>query len=115
MPTKVYEYMACGLPTLVTGGDHVRSFVEESGGGVHVENDPDRIAEALDRLLTDEAYRENLAEQGYEHVVEHYTRDGIARRLSAELSALIGSSNRPDQSDPDRDANTALADAGPDV
>lgn len=89
MPTKVYEYMACALPTIVTGGDHIEWFVNESGGGAHVENDPDRIAEALDSLLDDPRYRGKLAENGYEHVVEKYTREGIARRLSSELSFLV--------------------------
>jgi len=89
MPTKVYEYMACALPTLVTGGDHIEWFINESGGGLHVENDPDRIAEALDDLLDDSTYRDELAERGYEHVVARYTRDGIAHRLSDELSSLV--------------------------
>lgn len=89
MPTKVYEYMACGLPTLVTGGDHIEWFVRESGGGVHVENDPEKIAEALDRLLGDQAYRDELAARGHDYVVEHYTRDEIARRLSDELIAIV--------------------------
>jgi glycosyltransferase involved in cell wall biosynthesis len=89
MPTKVYEYMACALPTLVTGGDHIEWFINESGGGLHVENDPDRIAEVLDDLLDDSTYRDELAERGYEHVVARYTRDGIARRLSDELSSLV--------------------------
>ena len=89
MPTKVFEYMACALPTLVTGGDHIEWFINESGGGLHVENDPDRIAEVLDDLLDDSTYRDELAERGYEHVVARYTRDGIARRLSDELSSLV--------------------------
>jgi glycosyltransferase involved in cell wall biosynthesis len=89
MPTKVYEYMACGLPTVVTGGDHIERFIEESGGGVHVENDPDRIAEVFDELLSDQTYRTGLAERGHEHVVERYTRDGIARRLNDELVELV--------------------------
>jgi glycosyltransferase involved in cell wall biosynthesis len=81
--------MACALPTLVTGGDHIEWFINESGGGLHVENDPDRIAEVLDDLLDDSTYRDELAERGYEHVVARYTRDGIARRLSDELSSLV--------------------------
>jgi glycosyltransferase involved in cell wall biosynthesis len=108
MPTKVYEYLACALPALVTGGDHVQAFIEESSGGVHVENDPARIATALDRLLADEAYRARLAEQGYEHVVERYTRNGIARRLNDELSEVIGQVDVPER---ERGAGAVLQDA----
>lgn len=89
MPTKVYEYLACGLPVLVTGGSHLRQFVEDSGGGVHVENDPERIAEAIDALLADETYRTELAERGHEYVLDRYTRDRIAKRLSDELNAAV--------------------------
>lgn len=89
MPTKVYEYMACSLPTLVTGGEHIEQFMEDSGGGVHVENDPDRIAEELDAMFDDESYREELANRGYEYVIERFTRDAIARRLRDELDELV--------------------------
>jgi glycosyltransferase involved in cell wall biosynthesis len=111
MPTKVYEYMACALPTLVTGGDHIRSFVDESGGGVHVTNDPERIAEVLDALFADESRRETLARQGYEHVVERYTRDGIARRLSAELSELVDEAGAADIAERANMDGTTTADA----
>jgi glycosyltransferase involved in cell wall biosynthesis len=89
MPTKVYEYLACGLPVVVTGGSHLQQFVEDSGGGVHVENDPDRIAEVIDELLADDAYRSELARRGHNYVLDRYTRDRIAGRLSDELNAAI--------------------------
>lgn len=90
MPTKVYEYMACGLPTVVTGSGAVRQFVDESGGGVWAENDGERIAERLDALLTDDRRRREFARNGREHVVEHYDRRVIAKRLSDELASLTG-------------------------
>jgi glycosyltransferase involved in cell wall biosynthesis len=90
MPTKVYEYMACGLPTLVTGRGEVEQFVAESGGGVHAENDPERIAERLDELLADPERRRRLAEQGHEYVTTRYGRQAIASRFSDELADLVG-------------------------
>lgn len=89
MPTKVYEYMASGLPTVVTGGGAVEQFVERSGGGVHAPNDPDRIAERLDELLADDDARRRLGAQGRAHVVERYDRGAIADRLGEELDSLI--------------------------
>ncbi len=89
MPTKVYEYMACGLPTVVTGRGEIERFVVDSGGGVHADNDPERIAERFDELLGDEERRRQLGRQGREHVVERYDRGAIAARLSAELSGLL--------------------------
>lgn len=89
MPTKLYEYMACGLPTVVTGSGEVERFVEASGGGLHVENDPERVATAIQELVADPERREELARNGRRHVREHYDRRQIAMRLSAELETLV--------------------------
>jgi len=90
MPTKVYEYMASGLPALVTGRGEVERFVEASGGGVHAANDPERIAARLTDLLEDGSRRRRMARDGFAYVAERYDRREIARRLEAELDALVG-------------------------
>lgn len=89
MPTKVYEYMAAGLPTLVTGRGQIEQFIEESGGGLHADNDPRQIADRLDELLADERLRERLANAGHEFVTARYSRKEIARRLGSELAELV--------------------------
>ena len=61
----------------------------ESGGGVHVENDPEQIAEKLDELLIDDRDRRTLAENGYEYVKKRYDREEIARHLGEELTDLL--------------------------
>lgn len=87
MPTKVYEYMASGLPTVVTGRGEIKQFIEQSGGGVHVANDPAQIAEQLDELLADEVFRERLARNGREYS-KQYDRKEITRRLGEHLKQL---------------------------
>lgn len=89
MPTKVYEYLASGLPALVTGRGEVKQFVEDSGGGVWADNDPEQVAARLDELLADAQLRRRLAADGREHVVANYDRKGLARRLGAELTWLV--------------------------
>lgn len=89
MPTKVYEYMACGLPAIVTGGGELERFAEASGGGVHAATDPEAIAGALDELLDDDERRLELGRRGRAHVVEQYDRRAIAARLDRELSTLV--------------------------
>lgn len=90
MPTKSYEYLACGVPVVVTGRGEVQRFVEASGGGRHAEVDPAAIAETLDAMLTSRERREQLGETGREHVVEQYDRAAIADRLDDLLSRLVG-------------------------
>jgi len=94
MPTKVYEYMACGLPVLVTGRGEVERFVLDSDGGVHARNDPAAIAHRIDEMLADERRRQRMAERGRDHVVEHYDRDAITRDLETELVNLVNTSPR---------------------
>ncbi|MDS0281582.1 glycosyltransferase family 4 protein [Haloarcula onubensis] len=90
MPTKAYEYLACGVPLVVTGRGEVRRFVEDSGGGRHAEVDPAAIAEELDALLDSPERRRRLGTAGREHVVEAYDRANIADRLEDLLSSLAG-------------------------
>lgn len=82
VPIKVYEYMACGLPVVATDIGAVTEFMEESGGGVAVENDPDAVAEALDALLDDERRRRRLGRSGREFVRNRYDWAAIGQHLS---------------------------------
>lgn len=91
LPTKLYEYMACGLPAVVTGTGEIERFVDDSGGGVHADNDPKQIAEQIDELLADERKRQQLAEQGRQYVTARCDRAAIATHLSDEFSQLIAS------------------------
>lgn len=89
MPTKVYEYMASGLPTVVTGRGEIERFVRKSGGGVCVANDPERVAERLDELLEDKQLRRRLADSGRDYVEGNYDREVIAQQLSTEMTRLV--------------------------
>ncbi|OYR41425.1 glycosyltransferase family 4 protein [Halorubrum sp. Eb13] len=89
IPTKAYEYMAFRLPVVATGIGEIEVLIDESEGGVFVENDPQRLAEAFDTLLADPERREQLGRNGREHVVERYDRGVIAARLSAVLDEVV--------------------------
>ena len=89
MPTKSYEYLACGVPVVVTGRGEVERFAEASGGGRHAAVDPAAIAETLDRMLASPDRRAALGSSGREHVVAHYDRAGIAAELDGLLSGLV--------------------------
>jgi glycosyltransferase involved in cell wall biosynthesis len=88
VPTKVYEYMACGLPVVVTGRGEIERVVDESGGGLHAPADPEAVAARLDELLDDRARRRQMGRRGREHVRAHYDRRAVARRLGEVLADL---------------------------
>ena len=88
IPTKLYEYMASGLPTVVTGKGEIERFVLESGGGIHAANDPKQIADRIDDLLADNQKRQRLSNQGREHVENRFDRRAITTRFGNELHRL---------------------------
>ncbi|SFR67218.1 glycosyltransferase family 4 protein [Halogeometricum limi] len=91
MPTKVYEYLGSGLPIVVTGCGELERFVDESGGGVHVDNDPEEIAATFEKLLADDAMRASMGTNGHEYVRNRYDRRRIAERLDDHVTNLVNS------------------------
>lgn len=88
MPTKVYEYMGNGLPVVAVGGGALEEFIQNSGGGVHVERDPEAVAAAIDRLLQDRAFRNECSRQARTYVRDRYDRGDIASRFGERLEEL---------------------------
>lgn len=67
-PTKLFEYMACGLPFLASDFPLWREFVGERSGVWVRPDDPAELLEALCTLLGDDDWRQELAVQGEEFV-----------------------------------------------
>lgn len=98
MPTKVYEYLGCGLPVVATGRGELQRFVEAADGGIHTDGEPEALAAAFERLLTDDERRREFGANGRAFVEREYDHQEIADRFSAALSELTetrkGSSDR---------------------
>lgn len=73
MPTKIYEYSAHGLPTIVTALPLARQAVERSGAGVVVDfDDPGAVVAAIDGYLHDSDRRHSESEQAHDWVRRHH-------------------------------------------
>ncbi|WP_436935611.1 glycosyltransferase family 4 protein [Halovenus marina] len=88
MPTKVYEYLGCALPVVATGNGELDRFLEESGGGILAENDPESVAASIERLQTDPDLRAETGRRGHEYVRDRYDRNAIADRFESHLRNL---------------------------
>jgi glycosyltransferase involved in cell wall biosynthesis len=81
MPTKVYEYLARGVPVISTPLPLAVDVLERSGAGFVVGyDDVDAVAEAVERLRSDPGLRERLGRLGHDFVgVDHnWNRDGTS-------------------------------------
>ncbi len=64
MPTKIFEYMLCGLPVLATQSPVLRKFIDRTGCGTTVDStNPDAIATAMEALL-ESPDRQAMARRG---------------------------------------------------
>lgn len=81
IPTKIYEYMACGIPFIVTGRGEIERLARESGAGVVAESSVESIYEHMVYLLDNELLRDTMGIKGREFVENYYNREKITEEL----------------------------------
>lgn len=81
-PTKLMEYMAAGVPVVVTDLPLMRATVEEVGCGLVVPaQDPAALAQAIQWLLEHPEEAEAMGRQGQQIVRDRYNWDEEKRKL----------------------------------
>src|SRR4030042_6466415 len=76
------ESMASGVPVVQPALGAFPEIVEISGGGIIYEpNTPDKLAEALERILNDKNLLANKSNDGYKGVGEHFDIEIQAKKL----------------------------------
>jgi glycosyltransferase involved in cell wall biosynthesis len=86
------EANACGLPVVAVAEGGVRETIQDGVNGLLVEPEPQSMAQAIERLLTDDGLHLRLS-QGARQVTQanwslNPSIDALERRLKAELSRL---------------------------
>ena len=83
-PLKVVEYMAAGLPVVVSQIGQLTNLVENNITGLLCPpGDEAALANALERLWLSPSLRECLGLMARQHVVMHHTWDRVARQIIA--------------------------------
>jgi hypothetical protein len=102
LPTKMFEYMAEGLPVVASDFPVWRAILAEADAGVVVDpEDGAAAAEAVSRLLADPAAAAAMGERGRRAVHTTYSWETEARTLLALYADLIPPERRPDVGRPD--------------
>lgn len=72
--TKMYEFMAAGLPIIASDLPHQKQLIEEAGCGFAVPpEEPAKFVEKIDYLLRHEEYAESLGRSGSEAFKKKYS------------------------------------------
>src|SRR5205807_3481726 len=94
-PLKLFDYLACARPTVVSDIAAVHDVAVESGGCVLVPpDDAPALADAVVRLLADEARRHRLGETGRAWVVRGHGWDSVAARVAAVCADAVAARQR---------------------
>jgi glycosyltransferase involved in cell wall biosynthesis len=90
VPTKLFEYMAYGLPIVTGDLLSTRRFVQDGENGYRVAaDDPQAHAEAIVRLLRNPELAQALGRNGQELVRTQYNWDAMEPRLLTLYQELL--------------------------
>jgi len=82
-PLSILEAMGSGLPVVATDVGDVARLVEDGRTGFVVPlKDPERLADALEKLLVDADARRAMGDAGRERVEKHFSAEVTARNLA---------------------------------
>ena len=87
------QAMACGVPVVSTRSGAIPEYVPDGVAGILVpERDPQALAEAILRLLSDEGLRRRMGKAGRIYAVEHYDAGkNVQRAEEIILERCLGS------------------------
>lgn len=90
VPSKLFEVLAAGRPTIGAVRGEARDILLRSGGALVVDPERgDQLAEAIDRLRQDVSLRDRLARSGRQFAVQEYDRDVLANRYLEVLREVV--------------------------
>lgn len=88
---KLFQYMAAGLPIVVSDVGEWAGLVESTGCGVAVDpGNPDEIADAMVELADDPERRTELGQNGHEAALERYNWETQREKLLDLYERLTG-------------------------
>jgi L-malate glycosyltransferase len=90
LPNAVLEYMAAGLPTIVSRAGGSAELVQDGVNGLVVPpEDSAALAAALLKLLRDPGLARQLAQNGHEFTVRNFSFERLVREVDALYTSLL--------------------------
>jgi glycosyltransferase involved in cell wall biosynthesis len=90
LPVALLEAMAHGLPVVATDVGAMSETVSDGEGGlIVVPGEPEKLANALARLLDDPDLRDQLGQGARQRIADHYSVEKVARLHEATYRQLL--------------------------
>src|SRR5690606_4650189 len=88
-PNKMFEYMSAGIPVIGSNYPLWKTIIEDNNCGICVDpENPQQIADAIDKLVTNKGLAEEMGKNGIKAVNEKYNwsiEEGKLFKLYEEL------------------------------
>jgi glycosyltransferase involved in cell wall biosynthesis len=88
LPTKIYEYMSCGIPFIATGTGEIEHIAKESRAGIIANNSINSIYENILNLIKNEDLIKEMGMQGQIYTKKYCDRRKITEKLLSLLNGL---------------------------
>jgi len=88
IPTKIYEYMGCGIPFIACGGDEIKSIVKKSEAGLFSNNTVGDITENILKLYNNKGMRVEMGNNGRKYVEKYFQRKYIIQKIIKAIRGL---------------------------
>jgi glycosyltransferase involved in cell wall biosynthesis len=73
IPAKLFEAFACGIPVVAAQKGEAADIIQQAQGGLVVStDDQDGLAQAIHRMLDDDALRQNCAQNARAYAEQHF-------------------------------------------
>jgi colanic acid biosynthesis glycosyl transferase WcaI len=88
IPTKVIEYLGCGIPFISSGSGEVEQIALQSNAGIHIDSSPESYAESIDMLLDDRKKYNDLSKNALIYMNKSFNKEKIIDNLDKFLKEL---------------------------
>ena len=89
LPNKLFEYMAAGVPVVISDFSEIGKVVRETGCGILVDpTDPEAVARAIVRLLSHPEEARRMGKRGRKAVEERYCWERMEEKLARVYNSV---------------------------
>jgi len=89
-PNKIFDYMACGRPTILAIDGVARKVIEQAKAGEFIEpENPQELAKTILKFYNNRELIEKYGKNARNYVVKYFDREKIAENLNEVLNKLL--------------------------